>query len=74
MLILEIQYNSNLVIENVIYRLVVLIKMFFIKCLGVGKIIFLNYVLIEQYGKRIAVIMNEFGEGILQYNLNNVIV
>ncbi|KAL5015984.1 hypothetical protein ScPMuIL_005573 [Solemya velum] len=31
--------------------------------LGAGKTTLLNYVLSEQHGKRIAVIMNEFGEG-----------
>ena len=30
---------------------------------GSGKTTLLNYVLTEQHGKRIAVIMNEFGEG-----------
>lgn len=31
--------------------------------LGAGKTTFLNYVLTEQHDKRIAVILNEFGEG-----------
>lgn len=32
-------------------------------CLGSGKTTFLNYILTEQHEKRIAVILNEFGEG-----------
>lgn len=31
--------------------------------LGAGKTTFLNYILTEQHEKRIAVILNEFGEG-----------
>ena len=31
--------------------------------LGAGKTTFLNYILTEQHDKRIAVILNEFGEG-----------
>lgn len=31
--------------------------------LGSGKTTFLNYVLTEQHNKRIAIILNEFGEG-----------
>ncbi|KAK2158294.1 hypothetical protein LSH36_173g02001 [Paralvinella palmiformis] len=34
--------------------------------LGVGKTTLLNYVLTEQHGKKIAVILNEFGEGSVQ--------
>lgn len=30
---------------------------------GAGKTTLLNYVLTEQHGKKIAVILNEFGEG-----------
>ena len=32
-------------------------------CLGAGKTTLLNYILSEQHNKRIAVILNEFGEG-----------
>ena len=32
-------------------------------CLGAGKTTLLNYILTEQHKKRIAVILNEFGEG-----------
>ena len=32
-------------------------------CLGAGKTTLLNYILTEQHHKRIAVILNEFGEG-----------
>ncbi len=31
--------------------------------LGAGKTTFLNYILTEQHQKRIAIILNEFGEG-----------
>ena len=31
--------------------------------LGAGKTTFLNYILTEQHNKRIAIILNEFGEG-----------
>ena len=31
--------------------------------LGAGKTTFLNFILTEQHNKRIAVILNEFGEG-----------
>mmetsp|Transcript_6210 Transcript_6210/g.12656 ORF Transcript_6210/g.12656 Transcript_6210/m.12656 type:complete len:113 (-) Transcript_6210:22-360(-) len=32
--------------------------------LGAGKTTFVNYILTEQHGRRIAVILNEFGEGL----------
>ena len=32
-------------------------------CLGAGKTTLLNYILTEQHHKKIAVILNEFGEG-----------
>lgn len=32
-------------------------------CIGAGKTTLLNYILTEQHNKRIAVILNEFGEG-----------
>jgi len=35
--------------------------------LGAGKTTLLNYILTEQHDKKIAVILNEFGEGNLQY-------
>ncbi len=34
-----------------------------INCLGAGKTTLLNYILTEQHNKKIAVILNEFGEG-----------
>lgn len=37
--------------------------------LGAGKTTFLNYILTEQHNKRIAVILNEFGEGNLNCTL-----
>ena len=40
----------------IIYILVLL-------CLGAGKTTLLNYILTEQHNKKIAVILNEFGEG-----------
>jgi ABC-type molybdenum transport system ATPase subunit/photorepair protein PhrA len=38
-------------------------------CLGAGKTTLLNYILTEQHNKKIAVILNEFGEGTLQMYL-----
>ena len=38
--------------------------------LGSGKTTFMNYILTEQHSKRIAVILNEFGEGIYFLFLN----
>jgi polynucleotide 5'-kinase involved in rRNA processing len=37
--------------------------------LGAGKTTLLNYILTEQHNKRIAVILNEFGEGIIEFKL-----
>lgn len=34
--------------------------------LGAGKTTFMNYILTEQHNKRIAVILNEFGEGVVK--------
>jgi type IV secretory pathway VirB4 component len=36
--------------------------------LGAGKTTLLNYILTEQHDKKIAVILNEFGEGNYSYN------
>ena len=36
-------------------------------CLGAGKTTLLNYILTEQHHKKIAVILNEFGEGRYMY-------
>lgn len=35
----------------------------FVFLIGAGKTTLLNYILTEQHNKRIAVILNEFGEG-----------
>ena len=37
--------------------------------LGAGKTTLLNYILTEQHGKKIAVILNEFGDCMLTFNL-----
>jgi len=44
-----------------------------ISCSGVGKTTLLNYVLTEQHGKKIAVILNEFGEGLLSIHFISVV-
>ena len=40
-------------------------------CIGAGKTTLLNYILTEQHQKKIAVILNEFGEGV---NMNTFII
>lgn len=39
--------------------------------LGAGKTTLLNYILTEQHGKKIAVILNEFGDCTILFNFNN---
>ena len=52
---------SSLTVENSVFQTVpVTIVTGF---LGAGKTTFLNFILTEQHEKRIAVILNEFGEG-----------
>lgn len=56
---------SSLVVENTIVKTVpVTIVTGF---LGAGKTTFLNFILTEQHEKKIAVILNEFGEGKLEF-------
>ena len=57
--------TSSLAVENPISQTVpVTIVTGF---LGAGKTTFLNFILTEQHEKKIAVILNEFGEGKLQF-------
>ena len=55
--------THNRIEQNSVLLYLVYVVSFSCSCLGAGKTTLLNYVLTEQHDKRVAVILNEFGEG-----------